>query len=198
MSNVVEIAKNWVGRQFAPGKTEQCMAFVRHVLNEARHPLAQKVTKAPVDGLDTSFYLASSLAGRDLGAPLVDKIASLTPGSILFWQDTYGNWPRGTITHVGIFVGNGRFVHRPTVSRPVVEESLAGFWQSLFRCGLNLEIKPAEPAPFKPLPAAPPKLKLFFKEGRLNLVATENFTLKAGETFPVEFFTGEIVLRDGS
>ena len=92
------------------------MAFVRHCLHQAKHPLANAITREPVDRLDTGYYLASSLAGRDLG-PIVTRVDQVAPGAILFWQDTYdGWWPPQTITHVGIAIGNGRFVHRPTVS----------------------------------------------------------------------------------
>jgi hypothetical protein len=117
------------------------MAFVRQVLDEADSPIKDAVTTAPVDnkahGLGTSFFLASSLAGRDLGE-MVDKIANLKPGAIVFFDDTYGNYPKGTITHVGVFVGNGKMVHRPTKARPVEEVDLTpgSYWAGFFRAGL--------------------------------------------------------------
>ena len=144
MSKIAQAAKKWVGKDFHPGQGEQCMAFVRQVLDEADSPIRDAVTADPVDnkahGLGTSFFLASSLAGRDLGE-MVDKIANLKPGAIVFFDDTYGNYPTGTITHVGVFVGNGKMVHRPTKARPVEEVDLTpgSYWAGFFRAGLLTE-----------------------------------------------------------
>lgn len=189
---VLEIARRWVGKEFRPGVPEQCMGFVRHVLAEAKHPLAQVVTKDPVDGLSTGFYLASSLAGRDCG-PLVVEQEQLKPGSILFWQNTYGDWPRGTITHVGIYAGGGEFIHRPTMSRPVEQASLAGYWGSLLRCGLLLADQ-AEAGEPKPMPPPPSKIKLFFNKKGFRLVASADIALKAGQAVEVDFASMEFVL----
>lgn len=154
---VSEIARAWVGKDFRPGVPEQCMGFVRHVLEQAGHPLADAVTRAPVDGIGTGPMLASSLAGRDLGYPLVgpEERDKLQPGAILFWRNTYGQWPVGTITHVGIYVGDGQFVHRPTMSRPVEQASLSsGVWSSLLRCAL------LSPDVAKPTPGPEPALRV--------------------------------------
>jgi len=184
---LLDVAKAWVGRDFHPGQTEQCMAFVRQCLYEARHPLAEVVTKKPVDGLETGFYLASSLAGRDLGE-MVDKIANLKPGAILFFDDTYGDYPPNTITHVGIYAGDGMFIHRPTVAKPVVMQSLASYGH--FRAGLLVadEARKTNPAP---MPKQKAKVKVFAKKGKMVLVATQDVLLKAG----VEMDLGSMALE---
>lgn len=187
---LVDVARRWVGREFRPGVPEQCMAFVRAMLAEAQHPLADKITKAPVDGLDTGFYLASSLAGRDLG-PMVDKIGDLRPGAILFFANTYGDWPRGTITHVGIYGGDNQLIHRPTMSRPVEQVPLVGFWRDTFRAGL-LVPDATSGAPVV-IPKPPTKIKLFAKPGRMVLVATEDLVLKAGQELTIEMLSMEMV-----
>lgn len=168
-TKVVEVARSWVGRQFNPGQIEQCANFVRHVLRQAGHPLGEAVTREPVDGLPTGPSLASGWAGRDLGQ-LVTRVSDVQPGAILFWRDTYeGWWPLGTITHVGIAVGGGRFVHRPTVARPVVEEPLSGFWARQFRCALLLPVAVKPPAPTPP-PVEPRRWKLYSHSGRLKIL----------------------------
>lgn len=186
MSRVAAIAKNWIGNYFNDGQTEQCMAFVRDVLHEAGHPLANVITKNAVDNLPSGYYLASSLAGRDVG-PLVTKVSDLQPGDVIFWQDTYGNWPKGTITHVGIYVGDNKFVHRPTVSRPVEVASLTGFWATQFRCGLQAHLfeKTLEKPTIPPKPqnkykiyANPDKARIFnnnkeFKGGKVELLVKD-------------------------
>ena len=159
MSKIAEIAKSWVGREFRPGQKEQCANFVRAVLKEAKAPLADIVTKEPLDGHWTGPALASGLAGRDLGEPVIKK-ADLKPGDILFWNDTYyTGFPALTITHIGIAIGNGRFVHRPTAARPVEEAGLVGFWSRQFRCGIRpkpeLLSAPDPKAPKAATPAHP-------------------------------------------
>lgn len=187
---LVEVARRWVGREFRPGVPEQCMGFVRAMLAEAQHPLADKITAKPVDGLDTGFYLASSLAGRDLG-PMVDRIGDLRPGAILFFQNTYGDWPRGTITHVGIYAGDNQLIHRPTMSRPVEQVALVGFWRDTFRAGL-LVPDATSGAPIV-VPKPPTKIKLFAKPGKMVLVATEDLTLKAGQELSIEMLSMEMI-----
>ncbi len=186
---LVDIARSWVGKNFNPGQKEQCMAFVRHCLTEASHPLASKITSKPVDGLSTGYYMASSLAGRDLGE-MVDKQANLKPGAILFFNDTYNDgWPPNTITHVGIYVGEGQFVHRPTVSRPVVQESLADYGH--FRAGLLVKDEAgARPAP---PPKPPTRWRLYGKPGRMVLVCNQDQVLKAGQEIELDFLTLEMV-----
>ena len=168
---VAAAAKKWSGKDFKPGVGEQCMGFVREVLHEAGSPLKNAVTKKAVDGLDTSYYLASSLAGRDLAGSLVDKISALEPGSVVFFEDTYGEWPAGTITHVGIYVGDGVMVHRPTMARPVESVPLAGHWAAHFRCGLVL---PADEKAVGMVPATKPPVpnrdKVNAHSGRAQLM----------------------------
>lgn len=166
---VAAAARAWIGRDFKQGVPEQCMAFTRQVLAEAKHPVQDKVTKDAVDGLSTSFYLASSLAGRDLGQ-IVDKVEQLVPGSVIFFEDTYGNYPPHTITHVGIYVGAGQMVHRPTMSRPVelVSVQPGSYWAGYFRCGLVLP-DALQSGPPKPAPPEPERLKVFAHSGRVSV-----------------------------
>jgi len=142
------------------------MEFVRHVLTEAGSPLADQVTGAPIDGLPTGPALASSLAGHDLG-PMADRIGELQPGDIVFEANTYGSWPAGTITHVGIYIGGGYMVHRPTSDRPVEEASLNYGWHSYhFRAAL----RPQAPGPARLVPVPEPKatLKIAGHDDRLS------------------------------
>lgn len=169
-SAVASAARNRAGKSFRPGVIEQCMAFVRDVLQEVKHPLRDAVTKRAVDGLETSYYLASSLAGRDLGQ-LVDRVSQLEPGSVVFFANTYGEWPEGTITHVGIYVGGGKMVHRPTAARPVESVDLVpgSYWANLFRCGLLLQDQKADGPP-APAPNPPDRLKIYAHSGKVQVL----------------------------
>lgn len=132
-TKLVNVAKFMTGKDFKPGQTEQCCYFVRYCLIEA--DLKIGVTAKPSDGLSTGEGYANSLAGDDIGLK-IEKISSLMPGDLVFFKNTYGNWPDGTITHIGIYVGNGNFVHRPTAARPVEKADLNSYGH--FREGRRL------------------------------------------------------------
>ena len=51
---------------------------------------------------------------------------SLVPGDLVF----FGR--RGRVDHVGIYLGDGRFVHAPRTGRDVTVSSLDGYWGSKF------------------------------------------------------------------
>lgn len=163
-------AKRWAGIEYRPGVKEQCMSWVREVLQQVQHPYAARVGPNPVDGHWTGISLASSLADRSLGE-LVTKIRLLEPGDIAFWDDTYWTgFPRGTITHVGICLSNESFVHRSTMSAPVREQAFTGVWRDKFRCALRVpqRISP-DPAVKAPAEAATAKWYLHTKGNALQL-----------------------------
>lgn len=172
---LVEIARKWVGVEFRHGQREQCMAFVRQVLAEAVHPMENYVTKKPVDKLPTGLLLASSLAGSDCGQVITSRSA-LQPDDIIFLANTYGTYPPGTITHVGIYSGEGKYIHRSTFLQPVKEAEVPF---DLFRCGvrLNSSVRPKR------------QVKIFYNtlKDRHVLVLTE--PLPAGE-HEVRFMQG--------
>lgn len=151
-------AKQWNGKEFAPGAIEQCMNWVRKVLEQVAHPYTAKVTRTPVDGHWTGPSLASSLAGRDLGE-MITSTAKLEAGDILFWDDTYyTGFPPKTITHVGIALSNSQFVHRNTVSKPVNIQPYEGIWRTNFRAGLRVPQLKADPSVKAPVESATVKL----------------------------------------
>lgn len=68
----------------------------------------------------TSRELAS------LSAPAVDA-AALATGDLVFFAT------RGTVTHVGIYVGDGRFIHAPRTGGTVRMERIDGrYWQTRY------------------------------------------------------------------
>lgn len=122
---VAAIAEANAGTEFQPGAREQCANFVRYVLKTAGVDVG--VTSNAVDGLSTGPALANSFFGEDIGTIITDP-ADFQPGDIVGFYDTYsGPWPEGTITHVGIYVGDGQIVDRSTSSRPVSKRSIDTF-----------------------------------------------------------------------
>ena len=57
--------------------------------------------------------LAQSKSGK-----AVNK-SDLQPGDLLFWKTTSAE-----VGHVGMYVGNGQFIHAPNKSKPVKYDSL--------------------------------------------------------------------------
>lgn len=153
LERVVEVAKTWVNREFRPGQGEQCANFVRHVfqqanvfVGEAAHPTDEGLLRPEDGGLGRGF--ADSFSGDDVGVRV--SRPDLTAGDLVLFRNTYGSFNQGVITHVGIYIGNGQVIHRPTKNMPVQQDSLS-HWGNLFvegrRVGaVNLAQPPAAPA----------------------------------------------------
>lgn len=63
------------------------------------------------------------------GQAVADR-AALTPGDLVFFG------LRGRVNHVGIYVGEGRFLHAPSTGKDVRVDSLAsGYWSGRFLQG---------------------------------------------------------------
>jgi len=125
---VVEEAMSWVGKSFRPGVHAQCANFVRHVFERLNIDVA--VSKQPFDKAvqwnGSHPARAQSFFGSDIGKLITNK-EDLLPGDLVAFQNTYGNWGKGAITHVGIYVGNGMIVDRSTRSKPVYHRPISTF-----------------------------------------------------------------------
>lgn len=126
---IVKHAFDFVGKEFRPGQTEQCCNFVREILQRVGCNVG--TTSHPSDGTHPVYPgYANSLAGDDIGAEI--SFADLLQGDIIFFKNTYGDWPEGTITHIGIFVGDNSFIHRSTSLRPVEHVEISDYWRKKF------------------------------------------------------------------
>jgi peptidoglycan hydrolase-like protein with peptidoglycan-binding domain len=132
-ADVAATAKDWAGRNFKPGESERCQDFVNTMLNTTSPGLADKIgtTRQAIDGLESGENLASRFFGKDVSKPVTD-LSQAKPGDIVGFANTYGNYPPGTITHVGIYVGDGMIVDRPTSDRPVQLRSIDTFGEGNF------------------------------------------------------------------
>jgi len=90
-SNVVDIAKKYVGTPYAWGGTSpsgfDCSGFIYYVFNQA----GQSIARTNTDG----YYSKSSF------------VSSPKAGDLVFFENTY----KAGISHMGIYLGNGEFVH---------------------------------------------------------------------------------------
>ncbi len=118
---VGKIANDWEGHPFNPGQQAQCAQFVRAVFEEAGIKLPSAANPSDHHLIPDSPVgpgYADSFAGPEVGTK-IDPASKLQPGDIVMWANTYGNWPVGTITHVGVVGADGKIIHRPTARRPV-------------------------------------------------------------------------------
>jgi hypothetical protein len=108
-SRVVGFAKHLLGSRYvwggsSPGSGFDCSGFVRYVYGHFGIPLAH-----------------SSYAQFDRGRRVAR--ASLKPGDLVFFDG---------LGHVGIYVGEGNFIHAPHTGTRVRIETLGGWYSSRF------------------------------------------------------------------
>lgn len=115
-SSVAAHARTWNQRAFKPGQTKRCADWVSTVLSSSGARVRRSES-------------AAGLAAQ--GQPVSRQ--GLRPGDAIFFGNTYR---RGRYTHVGIYMGDNKFQHRPTSNRPVTVGSLdSGYWATRFTGG---------------------------------------------------------------
>jgi cell wall-associated NlpC family hydrolase len=94
-----------------PSTGFDCSGFVRYVFAHA-----------------VGMQLPNNSASQFL-AGLKVKRADMKPGDLVFFR-THG---KRRISHVGIYISNGRFIHSPTTGKSVEISSLdSGYWAKRF------------------------------------------------------------------
>jgi len=131
------------GRNFKPGQTKRCADFVSTMMT-------QSGTAPP------GFKHQVSAAGlANYGSP-VNK-GDLKPGDVVFFGNTYRP---GKYTHVGIYAGDGKFVHRPTANKPVRVDSLnTGYYAGKYTGARRMTSGGSTGSTSAPRPSAPSPTK---------------------------------------
>jgi peptidoglycan DL-endopeptidase LytE len=110
-SNVVDIAKKYVGTPYAWGGTSpsgfDCSGFIYYVFNQA----GQSIARTNTEGYYSKSYFVSSPKAGDL----------------VFFENTY----KAGISHMGIYLGNGEFIHASD-SGVVVSKLSNTYWNPKF------------------------------------------------------------------
>jgi peptidoglycan DL-endopeptidase LytE len=110
-SNVVDIAKKYIGSPYAWGGTSpsgfDCSGFIYYVFNQAGTSISRT---------NTEGYYSRSTA-----------ISNPKPGDLVFFKNTY----KAGISHMGIYVGNGEFIHASD-SGVVVTKLSNSYWSPRF------------------------------------------------------------------
>jgi cell wall-associated NlpC family hydrolase len=106
-SILVSIARTTVGTRYVRGggsveRGFDCSGLVQYIMSALRVPVPRTAAQQ-----------------ADLGLALGRDTTRLRPGDLL----TFGQAARG-VSHVGIYVGNGRYVHASSVAGRVIESDL--------------------------------------------------------------------------
>jgi cell wall-associated NlpC family hydrolase len=104
--SVVAVARSQIGTRYRYGGTTpergfDCSGFVRYVLSAIQLVLPRTANQQ-----------------AEYGATVPKDTTRLRPGDLL----TFGRG--GRVTHIGIYVGNGRYVHASPTAGRVIETSL--------------------------------------------------------------------------
>jgi len=120
---LAQLAKNWEGKEFKPGQTARCADFVSTMI--------EKTGAAPPGFKHEVNCFKLQKYGRR-----IDGVKNLKPGDVVFFDYTY--LPT-TYTHTGIYLGNGKFAHRPTANKPVqIDDLTKGYWRKKFNSARRL------------------------------------------------------------
>ena len=115
-ADLVRTARSWLGREYVwgghnPATGMDCTGFTWNV--------------ARVNGIETPLH---DLAGQKAAGRSVDK-RQLAAGDLVFFENTY----QPGLSHVGIFSGNGRFIHAADQSRGVIESRMDDpYWRERY------------------------------------------------------------------
>jgi len=111
---VVQLAMQHLGKPYVWGGTGpnsfDCSGLVQYVFRQAGKELPRTA--------DQQFNVGTPVS-RD----------QLQPGDLVFFKDTYKNNYPNRITHVGIYIGNDRFIHAANPDQGVIISSLSeSYW----------------------------------------------------------------------
>ena len=144
--SVVSFAKKQLGKRYqlggsTPAQGFDCSGFVKYVMSAFKLDLPRTATDQAKEGM------------------AVKKDTSrLLPGDLL----TFGRTKMSPVSHIGIYVGDGRYIHASSVAGRVIESPidrpaapLIRVWSGARRMLVEKK-RPAQPAPATALPTAAP------------------------------------------
>ncbi|MFZ1343311.1 C40 family peptidase [Thiothrix eikelboomii] len=111
VENVIRTASNQIGTPYVwggktPGKGFDCSGLVQHSLAQGANV---RVPRTAAEQYAASVKVASGSASR---------------GDLVFFR-TRGS----SVSHVGIYLGNGKFLHAPRKGKTVTVSTISGYWQ---------------------------------------------------------------------
>ncbi len=114
-SQLANSALKWDGVAFKAGQSRRCADWVSTVIEESG--------VAPAGFKHQTGCTSLQKYGEKIDP---GNLNNLKPGDLVYFRDTY---TKGEFTHVGIYVGDGKFTHRCTSNKTVQTDSLkGGYW----------------------------------------------------------------------
>jgi cell wall-associated NlpC family hydrolase len=129
--SVVQMARAQIGRRYrtggeSPDKGFDCSGLIQYVMTALNVKLPRTARQQASQGL-----------------ALTRDTSRLLPGDLL----TFGKGKKGTVSHIGIYVGDGRYVHASSVAGKVIESDLSRTGSPLIKAwrGARRIVAGAEP-----------------------------------------------------
>jgi len=121
--NVIRIAKRYLGRRYVWGaegpSSFDCSGFTQYVMRKSKGVRIPRVSRQQA-------YYGKYVSRRNL-----------KPGDLIFFDTSRRR--RGYINHVGIYIGNNKFIHASSARHRVVITSLnRPFYRSRFKWGRRI------------------------------------------------------------
>ena len=125
-SSVVSVAKKYLGVRYVYGgatpRAFDCSGFTMYVYRQFGYNFAHSASSQWNSGVGKKVYSKSALRAGDL----------------VFFNDPRYNLGK-SCSHVGIYIGNGQFIHASSGSKKVVISSLSGaYYSRYFKGGLHI------------------------------------------------------------
>lgn len=117
-ASAAAMAKNLVGKRYSYGSAGpnsfDCSGLVYYIYKQLGHPVSRSAS--------TQYYNNGSFV------PLSD----MQPGDLIFFYNRRNDRSGGAlpVTHVGLYVGNGQFIHASTNNYRVKYDSISGHYAS--------------------------------------------------------------------
>ncbi|WP_292655998.1 LysM peptidoglycan-binding domain-containing protein [Nitratifractor sp.] len=121
--NVIRIAKRYLGRRYVWGaegpNTFDCSGFTQYVMRKSKGVRIPRVSRKQA-------YYGKYVSRRNL-----------KPGDLIFFDTSHRR--RGYVNHVGIYIGNNKFIHASSARHRVVITSLnRPFYRARFKWGRRI------------------------------------------------------------
>ncbi len=121
--NVIRIAKRYLGRRYVWGaegpSTFDCSGFTQYVMRKSKGVRIPRVSRKQA-------YYGKYVSRRNL-----------KPGDLIFFDTSHRR--RGYVNHVGIYIGNNKFIHASSARHRVVITSLnRPFYRARFKWGRRI------------------------------------------------------------
>ncbi len=115
-ASAAAMAKSLLGKRYVSGASGpnsfDCSGFTYYIYKQLGHPIAR--------GSSSQYYNSGYFVSTD----------AMQPGDLIFFFDRRFDSSGGTLptTHVGMYVGDGQFIHSSTTSYRVQYDSIYGYY----------------------------------------------------------------------